>query len=339
MHSVKIDKDFVLSDSSQNVYGFKLLTDGYLIDEYLKNPIGYYGHKKDDGPLVKWYDVRLDGDSIIGKPEVNLLHPRGQRTVDEVNSGFLKCASMGKLTVLDYELEDNPEDPENPTMVATKWYNKETSLVDNPGNRNAMAVELEDGDGNELNLADITEVFKKQKNSMKTVQLKITPALIGLLGLADNGEITAEVVEQGIKDLHGENTRLETEVTTVTAAKEKAEQDLADEKTKQNAARIKATLDKGLKAGKFTKETRDKLEKTYAAMPDDLEDLVEGMPAFQSVTNGLKTEDNDDSRLGQLKKKVWKDLDDSGELEELKGLSEEAFKAKLAEFKASKRKK
>jgi len=38
----KIDREFILSDSSVNVYGFRLLTSGYQIDEYKKNPIGYH---------------------------------------------------------------------------------------------------------------------------------------------------------------------------------------------------------------------------------------------------------------------------------------------------------
>jgi hypothetical protein len=59
------------------------------MDEFQKNPIGYYMHLRDkQGVLVKWEDLRMDGDKVFGKPCINLSHPRGERTVDEVESGF-----------------------------------------------------------------------------------------------------------------------------------------------------------------------------------------------------------------------------------------------------------
>lgn len=159
----KINKEFVLSDSSVNVYGFRLLTSGYVMDEFVKNPIGYYMHTPDDGVLMRWEDIRLDGDRIIGKPSINMLHPRGDRTATEIEEGFLNAASMGKICVLEYTLEDNPDDAENPVLVATRWYNKECSIVDNPGNRNAM--KLEDANGNDINLSDISNKSKIKKNN------------------------------------------------------------------------------------------------------------------------------------------------------------------------------
>lgn len=55
----KIDREFVLSDSTKNVYGFRLKTDGYQIDEFKKSPIGFYNHLDDDGVLVRWDDLRI----------------------------------------------------------------------------------------------------------------------------------------------------------------------------------------------------------------------------------------------------------------------------------------
>jgi hypothetical protein len=104
----KIDKDFLLTDSSLNSYSYRLLTSGYLMDEFKKNPIGYYLHAdpdnteytRKDGVLVKWEDIRKDGDNVYGKPCINLSHPRGQKTVDEIESGFLNAASMGHFVVI-----------------------------------------------------------------------------------------------------------------------------------------------------------------------------------------------------------------------------------------------
>jgi len=94
----KIDKEYKLTDSTVNSYGFRLLTSGYLMSEYQKNPIGYYMHKdRDNGVLVKWEDLRKEGDYVWGKPCINLSHERGQRTVDEIESGFLNARIPGTL--------------------------------------------------------------------------------------------------------------------------------------------------------------------------------------------------------------------------------------------------
>ena len=37
----KIDRQYVLSDSTVNEYGFRLLTSGYQLPAFKKNPIGY----------------------------------------------------------------------------------------------------------------------------------------------------------------------------------------------------------------------------------------------------------------------------------------------------------
>ncbi len=315
----RIEKDFVLSDSSVNVYGMRLLTSGYDMAEFKKNPIGYYGHKKDDGILLKWDDVRLDGDRVIGKPVFNMEHPRAERTIKEIEEGFLNCASIGKLVILDADLEDNPADADDPILVVTKWYNKECSVVDNPGNRNAMKVELYDGEDNEINLSDIIN-SKIKLSKMKKITLELTPTLLGMLNLSDD-KATAEAVAQGIEEMHKENGAL-------TKAKEKAEADLSDEKGKAVTSRVKSILDKGLEDKKFTKATRDKLEKTYATMPNELEDLVKDMTGFQSITDQIsKTKAKKDVK--DLADKTWDELDLADELAELKENDLDAWKEKF----------
>ncbi len=331
MPSRKIEKDFVMSDSSINVYGMRLMTSGYLMEEFAKNPIGYYGHDKADGVLLKWEDVRIEGDNVIGKPVINMAHPRAERCVSEIEGGFLNAASMGKLVILDAELEDNPEDANNPILRVTKWYNKECSLVDNPGNRNAMKVELTDGEDNELNLEDLVgtnSIYKNSKtnNNMKKVTLELTPELLGMLNLSDD-KATAEAVADGITALHEENKTLTTDNDSLTKAKEKAEQDLADERKTAAANRVSAILQKGLDEKKYDAATKDKLAKTFAAMPDELEDLVKGMQPYQSIVEKLKGADGEGNDDLKWNGKTWEQLDlEDGQLDALKKADQPLFK-------------
>jgi hypothetical protein len=330
----KIDKKFVLSDSSLNVYGMRLLTSGYMLEEYAKNPIGYYGHKPEDGVLIRWDDVALDGDSVVGYPAINLDHPRGQRTVNEVLDGFLNSASVGKLCILEYHLEDNAEDPENPTVVVTKWYNKECSLVDNPGNRNAMVVECFDVNGDEINLSDLTDNFLKQKNMAKKT-IELTPKLMGFLNLSD--EVTQEAFEAAVEAMHGETVKLAGDLKTT-----------QDEVTgmKETAAREKvaAILDKGLSDGKYNAATRNKLETQFAGKPDELADLVDGMTPYTPIVDQL----DDKAKGPQLKDKqgnvinladcTYDQLDKAGHMKMVKANHPDVYARVMGELKDKQKK-
>lgn len=148
----KIEKEFMLTDSSVNCYGMRFLTSGYMLNEFQRNPIGYFMHDRASGILVSWSDFRIENnDKVYAKPSINLSHPRGQRTVHEINNGFLNGASVGHVIVLEMDEEPALTLPFQTGANLTKWYNKECSLVDIPGNDNAL--KLFNKDGVELNLS------------------------------------------------------------------------------------------------------------------------------------------------------------------------------------------
>ena len=316
MPSKKIDQDFILSDSTLNSYGLRLVTSGYQMDEFLKNPIGYYGHDKKDGVLLKWEDLRLDGDSIIGKPVINLDHPRAERTVHEIEEGFLNAASVGKIHILDFDFEDNPENADDPIMVITKWYNKECSIVDNPGNRSAMKVDVElfDKDANEINLSDVRQSYIDNKNfkpkQMKKVTLEITPELVLLLTLSGD-EPTAEALMTGIKSLHNENAQLTKDMETLTK----------DTKAKE----VKTILDNGLSEGRLTAATRSELETEFSGNPVALKKIVDSMPVYLSLTDKLNTVAPE---VKDLADKDYDTLDKANKLELLKAKAPAMYKEK-----------
>lgn len=158
----KVEKEFILSDSTLNCYGFRLLTSGYMMDEFKKNPIGYYMHQREKGVAVRWDELTIKGDKVTAKPVINLSTARGQQIVDEVNNGFLNAASMGHIIVLDSSDDPSLMLPGQTGPTITKWYNKECSLVDIPGNSNSLT--LHDKHGEVINLQNF-KVHKLQNNS------------------------------------------------------------------------------------------------------------------------------------------------------------------------------
>ncbi len=319
----KIDKDFLLTDSSVNSYGFRLLTSGYQMPLYAKNPIGYYMHLRDNGVLLKWDNLRVEGDKVFGKPCINLSNARGQQTVDEVEGGFLNAASFGHFVVL--ELSDEPalklEGQTGPTI--TKWYNRECSLVDVPGNFNAL--KLYDAEDNEINLADFN---KKFTSTMK--QIILTAAQLAVLNLKADADTTA--VDIVINDLVAKAAKVEGLVQQLSAA-------TTPKATPENAldAFKKTTVEKEVGDllaialnvdKKITVEVSNQLKTMYGEKPVELKALLGAMPAYTGVVSMLdKTKDG----LKNLADMSYKELDQNGKLEELKAKDPGTFKAKFKE--------
>lgn len=325
----KIEKDFLLSDSSLNSYKYRLLTSGYLMAEFAKNPIGYFMHgteeyPREEGVLVKWENLRVDGDKVFGKPCINLSHPRGQRTVDEIESGFLNAASFGHFVVL--EVSDNPEDylegQEGPSV--SKWFNRECSICDIPGNYNALR-ELFDKDNNPLQLADLIA----QQNLKKMDKIFLTPQQLTLMNLTDKAEQTT--VDTQIKNLVAEAAKvpqLVQDLTAANAAKKTAEDALDAYKTTTETKTIEDLIAKGVNDKKFTVEIGNDLKIAYKGKSKELNELIAKMPVYSSISTMI---DKGDEAMKALCAMSYDELDKSGKAEDLLAKNPEVFKAKYKE--------
>lgn len=278
--SHKIEKDFLLSDDSVNVYGYRLLTAGYQLAMFKKNPIGYRMHNRTEGVVLRWTELRVEDGKVYGKPVINLSHAKGQQTVDEVENGFLNAASIGHIVALEVSNDKKDKLPNQTGPTITKWYNKETSLVDIPGNENAL-TDLFDADDNPINLADFTQSknFNPIKNNMKDLKTRV----IKHLNLADN--TTDEVVNVELQNLFVKAAKID----DLIAAKSKLEDQLKDLKAVTTKKEVADLLDTGLADGKFTKEVSDALKVDYAENPEGLKKLVDSMPAYKSLTDRIAT--------------------------------------------------
>lgn len=321
----KIEKEFCLTDSSVNVYGFRLMTSGYMLDEYKKNPIGYYMHDRNEGVVVRWDDLRVDGDKVYGKPVINLSNERGQQTADEVENGFLNGASVGHIVVVESSNDPSLMEPGQTGPTVTKWYNKECSLVDVPGNMSSLC--LFDQDGNVINLAD----FNNQKLHME--KLFLSAAQMTALNL--KADTPQAAVDQAISDLVAEAAKvpgLVNELSTANTAKKTAEDALVTLQAETTSKEVDALISTGVDGKKITAEVGTQLKAAYAGKPAELKALIDAMPAYQSVTGAIdKTTGSDEARA--LAAKTWSELDKEGKLEALKAADPETFKAKYkAEF-------
>lgn len=296
----KIDKEFCITDNSLNVYKYRCLTEGLQLDEVKKNPIGFLMHNREKGVVVRWEDFRKEKDKVFAKPVVNLSHPDGQNIADQIENGFLNAASVGKIVCL--SATNDPklklEGQTGPTV--TKWFPREISLVDIPGNYNALA-NLYDEDDNELNLADFLQNENMNNNAFNAA------VILTALNLSDHAQ-EGEVVD-AIKDLidkAGKVPGLEKDL-------EDKENELKELKEKGLKKEVADLIAQGKTDKKLTEEMAVKLSKKYETDPEGLKDLIDTMPAQVSVVETVETAD-----LGDLKDKDWDTLYREGKLGELK---------------------
>lgn len=279
--TLRIDRKYVLSNSQVNDYGYRLDSAGWVPEPFVKNPIGFYKHRSKDGVVVKWEDVQLEGEDIVGYPVLNMAHPMAAQLKSEIEHGFLNGASVGGIKFLETELEADPDKPGEYRIVARKWSNTEASFTENPGNRGAVA--LEDAEGNALDLNEFKRALL-QKEHMKGKTLAITPELLELINLSGDAEHTEAAVLEGIRELKTGKEAADAKVLAL-------ETELEGERDKGVAAYLDRVIAKGVADKRITVALGEKLRVKYAKTPAELEGVIALMPQYQSINEKLDTSD------------------------------------------------
>lgn len=132
---------FILSDSSLNSYGFRILTSGAKLDVFKNNPVMYafHGHHGRYMPIGKWTNIRVEDDKLLADPEFDEADDFALDVKGKVERGYMKAASVG------FEIIAFSEDPKlmlrgqkRPTV--TEWEPFEASIVPVGSNRKALKL-------------------------------------------------------------------------------------------------------------------------------------------------------------------------------------------------------
>ena len=292
----KIDKEFCISDDSVNVYGYRLLTSGLELSRF-NPPIGFLMHERDQGVAVKWEDFRTEVGKVFAKPVINdELFPQLAQQIEE---GFYNAASVGHIVAL--EVSDEPgtklEGQTGPTV--TKWFCREVSIVDIPGNYNAIAQLYDESDNVLHDLSSFIQPnnAENMKDTSKPTGAMVAVALLNLPDLKDDA--TAEQAVMAVKKLIDR-----------AADAEKRNAELTSQLT---AMQIDGALDRAVKERKISPALAEQLKADYKDNPCGLKNLIDKMPAQSLITEKL-SQDIPDKYRG----KSYRDLYLSGELEEVK---------------------
>lgn len=291
----QIDVDFVVSDDSVNCYGYRLLSAGFMAEQY--NPrIGYLMHRREDGVAVKWEELRVESDGIHAKPVVN--DKRFPDLPQEMADGFYVGASVGGIVAVEWSDDASMKLAGQTGPTVTKWYCKEISIVDVPGNHNALA-KLYDEQGSVL--LDLSDRCVEDTPIVRYMnEVKIDPSVLVLLNLSSDA--TQEQVLTALRELAAR-----------AADSEKYKKQYDDLVALQAQQRVEAIVSEAVKEGKFFPAMAEHLKKHYAGQPEALQELVSTLPKQVKVAGVVE-----DTIPTELAGKSYQELFVSGELANVK---------------------
>ncbi len=293
----RINREFCLTDDSVNCYGYRLLTDGLELDRY-RPPVGFLMHDRDRGVAVQWTDFRREGDALFATPIVNdTLFPDLAKQIEE---GFINAASVGHIVAL--EISDDPTDklPGQDGPTVRRWFPREVSLVDIPGNYNALGRLYDEND-------NVLHDLAAHLNNNNHMNLKeIFPDLLS------DDEAEVKVYLTALRDKAQRADALQQELDDLRAERDKAD--------------IKNLLDGAVSEHRISQQLADCLATDYVGKLEALRNLIGKMPAKKTVPQPEPKKADD--TLASLS---WDELDKKGLLPRLKAENPDLFTAKFNE--------
>lgn len=245
-----------ITNSSLNAYGTRLITAGGDIEQYLRNPVLLYMHRRGDViGLVK--DIKVEGDEIIGELVFDEASDLSVKAKKQYEFGSLRMVSAG-VDIL--ELSEDPEllvtGQTRPTV--SKWKLVEVSLVDIGANddaitlyRNGRTLELGKDGYNPLPI--INTQTKEPIMELKQLALQL-----GLPENATEEQVLAKIGELNAAKQERDTLRTEKEQLTLSAIT--AAVDAAIGEKRLNADKKQQFIELGKKVG------LEDLKNTLAAM-------------------------------------------------------------------------
>ncbi len=241
-------KETVISNSSLNSYGFRVLTSGIDLTQYQRNPVLLWMHCRpwrgtndEVMPLGRMENLRIDGDNLIGTPVFDENDEFARKVKAKWDAGFLKMVSAGLRVI---EESDDPAVLVQGQRYATVTKCKllEVSIVDIGANDDAIV--LYDDQDRRINLSQgdngvcLTPI-NNQNIHLNTNEMELKQIALAL-GLAESA------TEQEVLARAGQLCKDAGEVAKLRKAAEE----------QQNEA-LAALVDSAVSEGRFAADKRN----------------------------------------------------------------------------------
>ena len=226
----KTGKRMVLTDSTLNRYGYRVITSGITnLEQFRKNPVLLYMHYRDDGgrgayrAIGHWDDLQLEDDRLTGVPVFDCTDELSCAVADKYEAGTLNAVSIGFLP-LETSNKDADLLPGQTRATVTQWELLEASIVDIPANANAVRLNMTVGagmlsattEGGALELipelsADPEPEPTTLRGDIKMKFKQTWMSVLQFLGIKPEEAEQTSVGEEQLELLNAEMARLQTE--------------------------------------------------------------------------------------------------------------------------------
>lgn len=274
-----VEKEFICSDESINAYGYRVLTSGIDLTDFLKNPIALWNHNRafrgmeeEVLPIGVWKDPKKEGGKLVMTFVADDEDEFAQKIGRKVEKGFLRACSIGLEPI---EWSDDPRYllPGQTRSTVTRCKLKEVSIVDLPANKNAVA--LYSGDGAIITLGEGAECPIPLLNpQIKMDELKQLGLALGLGDAVTQNQLTTLYRKQ-----EGEITSLKAEIETLKSAE-----------VDRRKTEVKNLLDAATADNRIDGTQRASWEKLFAADHESAANLLNAQAAKAKLADVVQAE-------------------------------------------------
>ena len=305
---------FKLSDDTLNTFGFRMLTSGGDLEQFIKNPVMLYDHDEDDHlPIGRWENITVETDGIYADAVFDLKDTFAAQISQKVDDGFIKMASICAVPI---EVSDDPSVmlPGQKLPTVTKWRAREASVTPIGSNHNSLQLMDEDGNKIELNEKSLVKLFDKHKPELLITNTPMKKVLFALK-LSDTSSEDDAV--SALSALEQRATQAEIKLADIEKKVKEARK--AEALTLVNAAITEQRLDASAK-----ESTLELFDKNFDAAKIMLSAIPKRVTAKTVVGNASTTEE-------KMLDMSWDDLDKSGKLIQLKDKFPDVYAEKYKE--------
>ncbi len=207
-------KRFLICDSSETHFGYRVHMDSLDVSAFRENPVLLREHDPKD-VVGRWVNISLENGALYAEAE--FMENEELKTFrDAVEKDFIKAASAGIARGQFYKDDDDQYWLKDGVII-------EGSIVSLPANPNALVQQLYDGDSQKLSTATIIKMMaipdtnEKTKDEPKTDDdMKFSDSAYQRLGL--NSGANEVQIEAAILKLHSDKLEAEQKLKSYLAA-------------------------------------------------------------------------------------------------------------------------
>ena len=227
---------FIISDSSLDRHGERILAEGMNLTKFKQNPVMFYNHKRSDAfgektflPIGVWKGVKVEDGKIKASAYIDEGDDFAKEIGRKISLGIIKSASVGIAVKAISDAEEDKLKGQTGVTI-TKSELREVSIVDIPANPNAKLLSKiyaeKKAEGEQIDFDNTTttktafleiipEVKSEDNNKKTKYQMKDFNIIEWVKGFFSH---TAENEEAAIKFVEGQKPLAE----QITAATTKA---------------------------------------------------------------------------------------------------------------------